>query len=58
MNEEMKIWKGYEELNNTEDFVKHQHDEFSEKLPLHQLGRDVENMSSTRRDFLKLWALV
>ena len=53
MNEEMKIWKGYEELNNTEDFVKHQHDEFSEKLPLHQLGRDVENMSSTRRDFLK-----
>jgi molybdopterin-containing oxidoreductase family iron-sulfur binding subunit len=53
MNQKPKIWKGYEELNNSSEFEENKHNEFPEKLPLKQLSDDVETFKAPRRDFLK-----
>ncbi len=51
MQETIKYWKGYEELEQRPEFVQHAHNEFPEFLPLAE--KNAEGGSS-RRDFLKL----
>ncbi|MCU0416854.1 MAG: TAT-variant-translocated molybdopterin oxidoreductase [Cytophagaceae bacterium] len=53
MKENTKVyWKGLEELNQTEDFVKTAHNEFPEYLPLK--SEDNAESGPDRRDFLKM----
>jgi len=53
-SESTKYWKGLEELQRAEDFEKHRHNEFAEKLPLDDvISENDMNLSSNRRDFLK-----
>lgn len=51
MQETIKYWKGYEELETRPEFVQHAHNEFPEFLPIAE--KNAEGGSS-RRDFLKL----
>lgn len=51
MQETIKYWKGYEELEQSPEFVQHAHNEFPEFLPIAEKN---EAGGSSRRDFLKL----
>ncbi len=51
MQETIKYWKGYEELEQHPEFVQHAHNEFPEFLPLAEKNEDG---GTSRRDFLKL----
>ena len=51
MQETIKYWKGYEELEQRPEFVQHAHNEFPEFLPLTEKSAEG---GSSRRDFLKL----
>ena len=53
MSQKQKIWKGYDELNNNQEFQENKYNEFPEKLPVQQLGQDIEKLNAPRRDFLK-----
>lgn len=51
-----KYWKGLEQFDNKENFVKTSNNEFSEDLPVTEFLGDNETLdqsSTTRRDFLK-----
>jgi MoCo/4Fe-4S cofactor protein with predicted Tat translocation signal len=51
MQETIKYWKGYEELEQRPEFVQHAHNEFPEFLPIAEKNSEGE---TSRRDFLKL----
>jgi len=54
MSNNIKYWKGEEELNRDPQFLANQKHEFSEALPLEEvLSEDGFEMDSNRRDFLK-----
>ncbi len=50
-----KYWKGVEELSGDQSFVANQQNEFSEELPIAELGGEkLANSNAGRRDFLKM----
>lgn len=54
MSNNIKYWKGEEELNRDAQFLANQKHEFSEALPLEEvLSEDGFELNSNRRDFLK-----
>ncbi len=54
MSNNMKYWKGEEELNRDARFLAAQKNEFNESLPLDEvLSEDGFELNSNRRDFLK-----
>lgn len=54
MESNKKYWKGFEELNNTPEFVENNKGEFSELLPIEDVLSDSALSTKTpRRDFLK-----
>ena len=54
MSNNIKYWKGEEELNRDAQFLANQKHEFSEALPLDEvLSEDGFELNSNRRDFLK-----
>ena len=46
-------WKGLEELEQTQEFVSSNANEFSEGLPLEQVFSNEDSTRANRRDFLK-----
>ena len=48
-----KYWKGVEELDQTQEFVSSNTNEFSEGLPLEQVFSNDDSTRANRRDFLK-----
>ena len=46
MSQKQKIWKGYDELNNSQEFQENKYNEFSEKLPVQQFGQDIEKLNA------------
>lgn len=53
--ESKKYWKGYEELQETPEFVQSKRSEFPKELPvLNELGSLATEKQGSRRDFLKL----
>lgn len=55
MSNQKQYWKGFEELNNTSEFIKLKENEFPEEIPVEKfLNKDSLNKTDTnRRDFLK-----
>ena len=54
MSNNIKYWKGEEELNRDASFIAAQKNEFNEALPLEEvLSEDGFELNSNRRDFLK-----
>lgn len=55
MSNSRKYWQSVEQLDNNEEFVAKNSNEFSEELPLDEfLGKEeLEGSSTSRRDFLK-----
>ncbi len=54
MSNNIKYWKGEEELNRDAKFISAQKNEFNEALPLEEvLSEDGFELNSNRRDFLK-----
>ena len=54
MSNNIKYWKGEEELNREPKFISAQKNEFNEALPLEEvLSEDGFELNSNRRDFLK-----
>jgi len=54
MSNNIKYWKGEEELNRDPNFISAQKNEFNEALPLEEvLSEDGFELNSNRRDFLK-----
>ena len=53
MSNNIKYWKGEEELNRDASFIAAQKNEFNEALPLEEvLSEDGFELYSSRRDFL------
>ncbi len=48
-----KYWKGTEELEQTQEFVTSNANEFSEGLPLDKVFSNDDSTRANRRDFLK-----
>ncbi len=48
-----KYWKGVEELEQTQEFVTSNANEFSEGLPLDKVFANDDSTRANRRDFLK-----
>ena len=54
MESNKKYWKGLEELQNTQEFVKSSKDEFAEPIPMDKVLSEAGLSTVTpRRDFLK-----
>lgn len=55
MESNNKYWKGFEELYNEPEFVRHKRDEFKEELPVFtDLKQLATEQPASRRDFLKV----
>lgn len=55
MGNSNKYWKGIEELNQDSSVVENQGNEFSDSLPIEEAFSGIDNLSSSRRDFLKFF---
>ena len=53
-NSENKYWRGIEELEANPATLENISNEFSDKLPMEEILGDTEELSSNRRDFLKI----
>lgn len=55
MSKNKTYWRGTEELEQTEAFVKSSQKEFSEELPIEQFlaNKELDQTNTSRRDFLK-----
>lgn len=55
MSKEIKYWRGYEDLANTDEVIKSRENEFTEQLPIDEFlnDSDVAESKTGRRDFLK-----
>ncbi|MEY2923883.1 MAG: hypothetical protein RLZZ337_423, partial [Bacteroidota bacterium] len=53
MNSSNKYWKGIDELQETQDFVSSNVNEFAEGLPLDKIFSNDDSTRANRRDFLK-----
>ena len=55
MSNSRQYWQSVEQLDNNEEFIAKNHDEFQEELPLDQFleKQELSSSSTSRRDFLK-----
>ena len=57
MNSSNKYWKGIDELQESQDFVTSNVNEFAEGLPLEKIFSNDDSTRANRRDFLKTAAV-